>query len=210
MTMDTDVWGGDLPDVHVREVVPATTVDPDTGAAAWTDAVTALGDAIEAARVLGRTADVGAAHKVERLEGTAVVTMVAALQDVRRDLARVESLLAREVGRDEATPRTGTLPDGRRYDVKRGQNRKAWAHDEWKRDVRVAVLARHGAAGVLVDPDTGEQVDVSTVVAEVQQVHGSTAPRATGLRALGLDPDDYAEVVPGTWGVQVQGDAGED
>lgn len=206
--MQQDEWGGDLPDVHAREIVrePAAEFTPQEGAEAWADCVGAVGDLNEACRALDRAAMRGVPFQVERLEGGTVVALVAMLQDVRRSLGQVESIIARTVGQDEVTPRAGFLPDGRAYEVRKGVSRKAWQHEEWKHDVRRQILS---GLGEVVDAGTGETIDVSVLVAAAQAVHGSAAPKATALKALGLAADDYAETVSGSWSVQVTGGTGE-
>lgn len=207
--MSADAWGGDLPDVQVREVqgdTPAGYSD-ERGREAWQEVVHHAGTLVETERLLSRALLHGAEWQVQNLGGTHLVGLCALLQDLRRSLAQTEGLLAMRAGRDEATPRDGVLPDGRHYEVRRGTTRKAWDHDGWKHDVRAQVLS---GVGEVVDTSTGEQVDVHALVAAVQEVHGSSAPRVTALKRLGLEPDTYCESVPGTWGVRVQGDTGED
>lgn len=167
----------------------------------WYAAVKAAGDLNEAARLLSREIVGGVQDRLETLNGADVIALCALLEDVRRALATTVAYAVREVGRDEAVPETGTLPDGRPYSVMKGKTRKAWDHDLWKRDARTQVLS--GVSETLVDPATGETVQVSELLAAVQEVHGSGPPRVAQLRALGLSPDDYAESVPGPWGLKI-------
>jgi hypothetical protein len=97
----------------------------------------------------------------------------------------------------------------------RGTERKAWQHADWQRDVRRQALRKHGLLGAqgIVNAD-GEVVDAAevlhTLLAEVQSVHGSAAPKTRGgLAAFGLDPRDYCESSPGAWHVRVHRQADE-
>lgn len=184
---------------------PASTYTPEKGREDWQQAVAALGDLNEAARLLDRAVMHGAQFQMEALHPEHVVALVAGVQDVRRLLAETEAALARTVGRDEMAPREGVLPDGRRYEVRKGANRKAWDHDRWREDVRAQVLS---GVGPLVDTDTGEAVDPWALLQAVQEAHGAGAPRVGALKALGLDVGDYCETVPGPWGLQVTGSPG--
>lgn len=134
---------------------------------------------------------------------------IAVVQDLRRRLTQVENSLAITLGKAEGQHQ-GNLPDGRQFTLKRTAERKAWDHEDWKRDARRAIVKRH-AAGLedatlrSVNLGTGEVAEVTlaaflhTVVAEAQEVHGSTAPRSTALRRLGLYASDYCESSPGGW-----------
>lgn len=150
------------------------------------------------------------------LEG--LVGTIAMVQDLRRALALTEAYLSRQAGLlavEMGMEREGRLTDGRPWTLKRGNTRKAWDHDEWKRAARGKIMAATldaldlPSTVLAVNPETGEQVDLdlARVLLEaetaVQEVHGSTAPRVTALKGLGLTPADYCEEVPGTWGVSV-------
>lgn len=194
-------WDGGTPDgVRSSDTTPG---DPD----AWGGTVAALGDITEAARALAAHAPAGCAYQVERNTAGHVVALIVALQDVRRDIGQVEAYLSREVGRDPMLDHKGVLPDGRAYEVAKGQVRRAWDHAAWRGDVRAQVLS---GVGTVVDTGTGEEVDLQALLAAAQEAHGAGAPRVTVLRTLGLDPDEYAESVPGPWSVRVVGDAGPD
>lgn len=100
-----------------------------------------------------------------------------------------------------------TTTDTLRIERHRTTDRKAWQHTEWQRDVRAKALQAHGmkgAQGVLTAD--GEVLDASVLfdlMATLQAAHGSTAPKTTALRALGLDARDYCESSPGRWTVKV-------
>lgn len=183
------------------ESIQVDTYTPERGQADWADAVNVLGVLNHAARSLSLDAVNGCRSRLEAGEGHNVVAMVAMLQDVRRSLAETEAYLAREIGRDDMGQTSGTLPDGRLWTVKRGADRKAWSHADWQRDVRQQVLS--GVPEILVEPNDGETVNVADLLAAVQAVHGSSAPKVTALKRLGLDPSDYCETYSGPFSVQV-------
>ena len=143
------------------------------------------------------------------LSDTAALDVIAWAQDQRRILSELEGQATTYAAQNlTAIGRTGTMKDGRRYEVKRGSNRKGWDHTGWQHDVRQAVVTSHlgDAAGlVTLDPATGETSELTpmlyAVATEVQAAHGSTSPKVTTLKALGLDPEDYCETTPGPWGV---------
>lgn len=121
-----------------------------------------------------------------------------ALQGMERD---IEAATARAMLGDFAE--SGDL----RVERSRSRERKAWDHDSWQADVRAKVAQASGlkgAQGVVLA--SGEVVPASVMfgaLCEVQRVHGASAPKTTALRALGLDPEDYAETQPGAWRVKV-------
>lgn len=143
----------------------------------------------------------GSRYMLDHEQTSDLVSIAVALADVRRRLAQIEALIARQVGRSDVD-NEGTLPDGRAYTVRRGANRKAWDHAAWKHDVRQAILSGIGLDDVY-DQNTGEHVDLMALLAAAQDVHGAGDPKVTALKALGLTADDYCEVTPGSWSVQV-------
>lgn len=212
MTTD-DTWGGDLPRQE-RDATPApgpAGYTPALGLAGWQDAVRALGDLTEAARALDRALLHGVPYQMDALGGGHVVALLAQVQDVRRDLAGTEAAVVRLVGQDEFTAKAGTLPDGRAYEVRKGAVRKAWDHEAWQHNVRARVVEEMvGRDAVLVHSGTGEAIDPFLLLSAVQRAHGSTAPRATVLKQMGLDPGDYCEQASGPWSVTVTGGTGDD
>lgn len=134
---------------------------------------------------------------------------IALVQDLRKRLGQVEQDLAITLGKAEGQHQ-GNLPDGRQFTLKRTAERKAWDHEEWKRDARRKVVQETAPKfsntegdDVLVNLDTGETTTLAAVlheaIATAQEVHGSTAPRSTALRRLGLYASDYCESSPGGW-----------
>lgn len=142
------------------------------------------------------------------LEYGVLAETVAWLQDMRRDLGVAEAYVARQLGRMVGCPDVIDLADGRRAEVLKGKDRKEWRHDDWKRDVRVAVLSQANVSDAgLVDVQTGETVDASALLAAVQAVHGSAAPKVTALKPLGLSADDYCTTGPGPYAVRISAPA---
>lgn len=120
------------------------------------------------------------------------------LQGLERD---AEAATARAMLGDYAETPTLRVERSRRAD------RKAWDHEGWQADVRHKVLQAAGLKGAQgVINAAGEVLDASVLhdlMAAVEGVHGSTAPRVTAMRQLGIDPDDYCERTPGGWQVKV-------
>lgn len=171
-------------------------------------AVQAASDLIDALVALNdQTARLEAATDASPILDTqAQVDAIALIQELRYRLGLVESTLATALGKAEGVIQ-GNLSDGRQFTLKRTQDRKEWDHDDWKRDARRAVVQ-----GVLkdrelaiMDLETGEVGDTSLsgllyeAVAQAQEVHGSTAPRSTSLKRLGLYASDYCTSSPGGW-----------
>ena len=131
--------------------------------------------------------------------------LAADLQDAKRALAMIEAEAARAAGemKRRGVKPSGALADGRPYELKRATTRKAWDHGAWKGAVLNAALEHRGLERYAVNPATGEEVDLGELLADVQGVHGSTAPRVTALRALGIDPGEYCTETPGPWAFQI-------
>jgi hypothetical protein len=142
--------------------------------------------------------------------------MALLLEDVREQSARLATIVRDlEVEVAKAMTEDDVRVPGLWVERYRGTERKAWQHADWQRDVRRQALRKHGLLGAqgIVTAD-GEVVDASEVLhvllAEVQSVHGSAAPKTReGLAAFGLDPRDYCESSPGAWHVRVHRQADE-
>lgn len=80
--------------------------------------------------------------------------------------------------------------------VFRGKDRKAWQHEALLRDVVDAHLAATG----------GEIPDPFTVAGWVREAAGFSYWKATVLKGLGLDPDEYAETSQGRRTVAISTD----
>lgn len=199
-------------DWATEPVTPAAPSEtPEARKARQTEAQERLGHAMLAigSGVTDLTADLATAmdgHE-DDLQYDVLAETVAWLQDLRRDLGTAEAYVSRELGRMIGCPDVITLADGRRAEVLKGKERKAWDHEAWKRDVRKAVLDAEGIDGALLDVATGEAVDVQALLAKVQSVHGSAAPKVTALKPLGLAADDYCESVPGPYSVRISAPA---
>ena len=165
-----------------------------------------MGEATAAVEVLAGALRPALDHLQATAQDDQVASFVAWVQDTRRALAELETQATDYAGRNLTVSREGVLSDGRRYVLKRGQNRKAWDHDGWKHDARAAVIKGEGLPAEVVDPETGTFINLYTLLEKVQEVHGSSAPRVGVLRALHLDPDDYSETTPGRWSVIVTDD----
>lgn len=138
-------------------------------------------------------------------QGTDVAELLDAVRTERTRLQGLEVLVegaaAKALLEDMTT--TATL----RIERHRTTDRKAWDHAAWQRDVRAKALQAHGmkgAQGVLTaDGEVLEASVLFDLMATLQGAHGSTSPKTTTLRALGLDARDYCESSPGRWTVKV-------
>lgn len=159
-----------------------------------TDAVTDLDATLDA--LVEACTDPQGTDVAELLD--AVRTQRVALQALE---GRVEEAAAKALLEDTTT--TPTL----RIERHRTTDRKAWQHADWQRDVRAKALQAHGlkgAQGVLTaDGEVLEASVLFDLAATLQAAHGSTAPKTTALRSLGLDARDYCESSPGRWTVKV-------
>lgn len=149
---------------------------------------------------------------VEALHDGQVADDVALLQNVRHRLQMVEldltAALGKRVGRT-----VGNLSDGRQWKTERSADRKEWDHDGWKHDARRAVvdatLEEFGTTHLDVVDMDGEVSALAlapllhNAITMAQEVHGSTQPRVTNLRALGLVTTDYCTSTPGPWRLNV-------
>lgn len=141
-----------------------------------------------------------------------LLAALAAVHDALPRLRDMEKDLATALGKAEGAL-SGNLADGRQFTLKRTSDRTAWDHEDWKRDAR-RVIVQRWADGVMFGEDehgnpvpfyvgTGEATTLARIlqeaVAEAQEVHGSTAPRSTALKRLGLFAGDYSTSSPGGW-----------
>lgn len=129
---------------------------------------------------------------------------IAVVQHLKQRLGQVEQDLSTAMGKRAGVVQ-GNLTDGRQFTLKRTQDRKEWDHEDWKRDVRRTITERFAPNpdDVAVDAASGEAVPLRGIIqralAVAQEVHGSTAPRSTSLKALGLYASDYCTSTPGGW-----------
>lgn len=161
---------------------------------AVTESVTTLAEALQG--LLDACTDPQATDMAELLADIQAARLT--LYGVERD---VELTLAKAMLDDNIL--TPTL----RVERSRGTDRKAWDHEGWQRDLRRQVLRAKGLAGAQgVVTASGEVLDAAVIVeaiVDVENAHGSTAPKTTSLRAFGLDARDYCESSPGAWRVKV-------
>ena len=123
-----------------------------------------------------------------------------ALRRLKRDLAMLESAVEADVAK--LMPQPTVEFDGFVAQRRRGTDRKAWQSEQLLD--QVLLRAAH-------DPETGEVIDdpyllrdrVSELVRMTLPVVPSTGWRVTGLKALGLDPEDWCESSPGRTSVQL-------
>ncbi|SDL15322.1 hypothetical protein SAMN05428985_11082 [Nocardioides sp. YR527] len=136
-------------------------------------------------------------------EGRDLAELLWSVREARVFLLSIERTLEEETAKSMLADNaeSGTL----RVERSRRPDRKSWEHAAWQAEVRRKVIQAEGLKGAHVISADGEELDVSleAVVRRVQEVHGSAAPKVTGLRGLGIDADDYCERSPGPWAVKV-------
>lgn len=204
------ITGMTSPDDWATETVARETPQEDDRAALVAEAQEMFSQAVYAVTAaisdLNRGSVLTTDDALERLAYDEVAESIAWIQDTRRDLAVLESYLSRRLGSEPGCPDALVLPSGRHAEVMKGKDRKAWDHEAWQRDVRVAVVGET-VFRAYADAETGELVDLTPtlldVAARIQAVHGSTAPKIRALKALSLDADDYSETYPGPFSVKV-------
>jgi len=126
---------------------------------------------------------IGAIDKAPSIDAAAA--LCAAVQSARAALALAEGELARFV--NDVLPYGSKLTyDGHVYEVKSGSERQAWEHAEVKVRVAATIADRLGIDGY----------EVSRVLSAWTDCCGFQW-KVTGLRGLGLDPDDYCTKRPG-------------
>lgn len=160
-----------------------------------------LGDAllhlIESVDVLGRALLDFDGSEVETLD------LLGQVRLQRQALAQIEAVLestaARLMTQDVVTWDGGTAE--RRW----GKTRK-----EWRTEDLIATVRRHIVSTVALMPDENgvavEDHDLARAARDAIDAYvalGRTDWRMTGLRAAGIDPDEYCHAVPGRATVQV-------
>lgn len=127
--------------------------------------------------------------------------VLAELRDIKQDAARVyvevENCLLAVMGeRRLEVPGVGAV------ESKRRTRRTQWQHDDAFR----AVVARIAdEPGVFYDED-GVRMPPATMAANVvERLRDVLTPswKVTGLRALGLSPDEYCSETPDGWSIQL-------
>lgn len=136
-------------------------------------------------------------------EGLDIAEMLADVRDARERLHELERTLEHETGRAMLGPNAENPTI--RVERHRRPERKKWQHDEWKTEVRRKIIQAANLKGATVISRDGEELEISLyeLLRKVQDVHGSTDPRVTRLRALGIEPDDFCTREPGTWKVDI-------
>lgn len=165
-------------------------------------AISALADLADATNRLEKFQD-----GVFALEPDAQADAIALIQELRYRLGVSESTAASNLGKAVGVIQ-GNLSDGRQFTLKRTQDRKEWDHEDWKRDVRRQIVKHTtdemgSTIQVLTEDGEVQEFDLARLLhlalADAQEVHGSTAPRSTSLKRLGLYASDYCTSSPGGW-----------
>lgn len=144
------------------------------------------------------------------LEFEAAASLLARLRHARMLAQTLEGSFERHIGQVGPYGVTELVGVGL-VTVRRTKDRKEWAHDRWKSDVRSRIIEREldadGLPDTVVDPDTGNVIELPDllhgVIEQAQDVHGAGAPKLTALKALGLNGDDYCTTIKGRHTVQI-------
>lgn len=106
-----------------------------------------------------------------------------------------------ELGDAIAREMTGDQVAGERFriDRRRTQDRKQWDQTSLRRDYVRHLQRKAGVLDATVLSADGELLDITVgaLMAEALNLYGSVAPKVTSIRAVGMDPQDYAEVSKG-------------
>jgi hypothetical protein len=91
------------------------------------------------------------------------------------------------------------------FERRRKADRKQWQHDELKSELIRAV--RDGRAK-RVDAETGEIIDEDPTEQAFRVIFDCARPewRVRPLKALQIDPDEYAQVTYGGYSIQIHGE----
>lgn len=131
----------------------------------------------------------------DRLEDADLGTLVLALRELRT-IARAIRMFD-----DDLTERIADGVEGPYADldgigivqVKKGSQRKSWKHDEL-----FTLVARKAVEDPGADHETGEVFGPAEAVTRAfKDCAGIAYWKVTGLKARGIDPDEYAETLPG-------------
>ena len=128
--------------------------------------------------------------------------VLADLRDHRQDVARVYDEIEQWVIH-QAGDRRIEVPNLGVVEIKSSVRRTGWMHDDLFRSV-IARLADE--PGVFYDPEEGCLLPTSQMASNVVSVLRevlSPSWKVTGLRKIGLDPDEYAQVDEKHWNVQL-------
>lgn len=132
-------------------------------------------------------------------EANDVAEILAALRDIKQDAARAydeveKALLALMGERKLEVPGLGVI------ESKRKTKRNGWRHDEL-----IPVLVARALDERVFDPGTGEaqERESETVARVLRECISFGAGKVTGLRARGIQPDEYCTETPDGWSVQL-------
>lgn len=145
--------------------------------------------------------------RYEEAKGGAVLNaeqlgiILCAIRDARTDLAT----LAARVERDlllEAGERHFVVEGLGEFTVKRRTKRTAWQHEQ----MVAAVVSRvMDEPATITDPESGERLPYATighnVAARLRECVSFGAGKVTGLRAIGLQPDEFCSEQPDGYSV---------
>jgi len=164
---------------------------------------------VSAASIVQELAELGERLEAElldagKLSADECAHVMAAVRDARADLADlgrlVEQLFVAQVGnaRHYVVEGLGEL------EIRRATKRTRWRHDA----LLAAVIARvMDEPATIYDPATGELLPYTqighNVTARLRECVSFGAGKVTGIRAIGLQPDEFCDEEPGAKSVQL-------
>ena len=129
-------------------------------------------------------------------------SLALALKEVRALIAELRTLATEIEQRytEVAGEKVLEVPGVGVVEIKRATTRTAWEHDElWKRVAARALDEREA------DPDTGEWEREADTVARVLRECATPSWKVLGLRAHGIDPDEFCHTEYGKPSVMIVG-----
>lgn len=129
---------------------------------------------------------------IERGDADELVRVMVAIRELRADLANTYDLVERRLVIAMDGARHRNVPDVGEVEVKRRTKRTAWDHDA----LIPAVVARIvDEPGIVWNGDTGERFPPNAIgtnlARRLRDCISFGAGKVTGLRALGLQPDEF-------------------
>src|SRR5690242_17637887 len=137
------------------------------------------------------------------LSDAEIVGLLVRIRDCRAGLAVLASTLELAVAQRHG-PDKWVVDNVGEVQVRRSVARRAWRHDE----LIPAVIARIiGEPATIYDPETGELLPYAQIAANItvrlRDCVSFGAGKVTGLRALGLQPDEFCEQDDAHYSVQL-------
>jgi hypothetical protein len=142
----------------------------------------------------------------ETVSTETLVELYAAIDKAVPELRQVQAAIAEKCA--AVVPPGGAVVGQRFVTPRRSKSRKGWKHDVLNHAVLTAGRDAATAESSVADPYTGEKVPTWDQAVEWIKTFwplGGNGVRITPLRAIGLDPDEFADTEAGAWTLEVRG-----